>query len=140
MKILLAVDGSNHTQRMLDYIALHKELLGAGNRYIAFTVVPSVPSGAARFIDKTVIEDHYREEAERVLAPVREFATGHGWDISTVHAHGRASDAIAAYAQEQKADLIVMGTHGHSLLSNMALGSVANGVLSRCTVPVLLVR
>ena len=140
MKIILAVDGSEHTKRMLGYIAAHEELLGPHNEYTAVTVVTSVPARAARFVDHAMIEDYYREEAEEVLAPVRAFAAQHGWTIATVHMHGRAADAIAEFAQEKKADLIVMGTHGHSLLGNMVLGSVANGVLGRCTVPVLLVR
>jgi nucleotide-binding universal stress UspA family protein len=33
-----------------------------------------------------------------------------------------------------------MGSHGHSALGNIVLGSVATGVLARCTVPVLLIR
>ena len=50
MKILLPVDGSDFTQRMLRYIAEHDELLGPGHDYTAFTAVPRqvrVPSGAA---------------------------------------------------------------------------------------------
>jgi nucleotide-binding universal stress UspA family protein len=35
---------------------------------------------------------------------------------------------------------VVMGTHGHTALGNAVLGSVAQGVLARCKVPVLLVR
>lgn len=140
MKIILAVDGSDHTKRMLGYIAAHNELLGPGNELIAFTAVASVPPRAGRFIDHATIEDYYREEAEHVLGPVRAFAEQNGWKVETAHTHGRAAEAIAKFAQEKKADLIVMGTHGHSLMSNMVLGSVANGVLGHCTVPVLLVR
>jgi nucleotide-binding universal stress UspA family protein len=33
-----------------------------------------------------------------------------------------------------------MGSHGHTALGNLALGSVATGVLARCKVPVLLIR
>jgi nucleotide-binding universal stress UspA family protein len=36
--------------------------------------------------------------------------------------------------------LIVMGSHGHSSLGNVVLGSVANRVLARCKTPVLLIR
>jgi nucleotide-binding universal stress UspA family protein len=37
-------------------------------------------------------------------------------------------------------DLIVMGTHGHSALGNVVMGSVATGVLARCKAPVLLIH
>jgi nucleotide-binding universal stress UspA family protein len=53
---------------------------------------------------------------------------------------GHASEEIAVLANEASPDLIVMGSHGHSALGNVALGSVANGVLARCKTPVLLVR
>jgi nucleotide-binding universal stress UspA family protein len=33
-----------------------------------------------------------------------------------------------------------MGTHGHSALTNVVLGSVATRVLAQCRIPVLLVR
>jgi nucleotide-binding universal stress UspA family protein len=39
-----------------------------------------------------------------------------------------------------KADLIVMGTHGHSALGSLITGSTVSGVLARCQTPVLLVR
>ncbi len=34
-------------------------------------------------------------------------------------------------------DMVVMGTHGHSLLDDILLGSVARGVVHKCPVPVL---
>ena len=37
MKILLAVDGSDYTRRMLSYLTTHDELLGPGHRYTALT-------------------------------------------------------------------------------------------------------
>lgn len=140
MKILLPVDGSAFTKRMLSYIAAHDELLGGGHEYVVFTAVAPVPPHAARFLDRGVLDDHYREEAEGVLQPVRLFADQNGWKIRAAHAHGHAAEAIAAIAEAEKPDLIVMGTHGRSALVNAVLGSVASGVLARCKVPVLLIR
>lgn len=53
---------------------------------------------------------------------------------------GDAADAILEAAAEEKADLIVMGTHGRGGLSRMLLGSVAEHVLRRAPCPVLTVR
>jgi len=53
---------------------------------------------------------------------------------------GHAAEAIAVFARAEQQDLIVMGSHGHSWIANVLLGSVATGVLARCNVPVLLVR
>jgi nucleotide-binding universal stress UspA family protein len=48
--------------------------------------------------------------------------------------------AILDTAEQEKADLIVMGTHGRSGLSRLMLGSVAERVLRETHVPVLTVR
>jgi nucleotide-binding universal stress UspA family protein len=48
--------------------------------------------------------------------------------------------ALATYAREMEVDLVVMTTHGRSGLSRMWLGSVADGVVRRSQVPVLLLR
>ena len=57
-----------------------------------------------------------------------------------MYAHGPAAEEIAAIAEAEKVDLIVMGTHGHPSLGNVILGSVASGVLARSKLPVLLIR
>jgi nucleotide-binding universal stress UspA family protein len=140
MKILLPVDGSKYTRRMLSYIAAHDELLGAGHEYLLFTVVPRLTSRAAEFFDRKTLDEYYTEEAEKVLRSARSFAQKQGWSLRSAHAVGHAAEEIAAYAKAQKPALIVMGTHGHSALGNAVLGSVTQGVLARCTVPMLLVH
>jgi nucleotide-binding universal stress UspA family protein len=53
---------------------------------------------------------------------------------------GEPSVAIAQVAANEKANLIVMATHGRSGLARLVLGSVATGTLRRANVPLLLVR
>ena len=67
MKILLPVDGSKYTRRMLSYIAAHDELLGAGHQYLLVTVVPKLSLRAASFIDRDTLDAYYQEEADKVL-------------------------------------------------------------------------
>jgi nucleotide-binding universal stress UspA family protein len=140
MKILLPVDGSAYTKRMLSYIAAHDELLGSGHQYSFFTAVPAVPPHAARYLDRSVLEDHYRSEAEEVLAPIRRYAEQHGWTVHTSYTAGHAADEIVACVSKQQPDLLVMGSHGHSAFAGVVLGSVTTKVLSRCHLPVLLIR
>jgi nucleotide-binding universal stress UspA family protein len=52
---------------------------------------------------------------------------------------GRAIDTIVAEAQPENFDLVVMGTRGLTGLEQLMLGSVAEGVLRRCPVPLLTV-
>jgi nucleotide-binding universal stress UspA family protein len=140
MKILLPVDGSDYTKRMLAYLGAHDDLLGPDHEYIVFTAVAQIPPHAARFLDKALLEGYYQEQADEVLAPIKAYAAQNGWKIRALHAPGPAAQAIAGLADSEHAGLIVMGTHGHSALGSVLLGSVASGVLARCKVPVLLVR
>ena len=140
MKILLPVDGSEYTKRMLSYIGAHEELLGTGHEYVIFTAVEPVPADAARFLDRRTLDLYYGQQAERVLRPVQRFADQHGWGVRTAHATGQPVKAIVHCAHFEKPDLIVMGTQGHSALASLLLGSVTSGVLACCSIPVLLVR
>ena len=140
MNILLAVDGSEYTKRMLAYLAAHDELLAKGAQYTAITVVPSIPVHAANFLERGVLDSYYRDEADKILAPIQAFAAQQGWEMKVVKEHGGAAEHIAAYAESHKSDLIIMGSHGHGYLAKAVMGSVASGVMARSERPVLLVR
>ncbi len=53
---------------------------------------------------------------------------------------GHPVEQIVKMAIEGGFDLVVLGTHGHSMLDDLLLGSVARGVVKKCPVPVLTVR
>ncbi len=140
MKILLPVDGSDFTQRTLDFIASHETLFGPSHAYMALTVVTAIPAHACRFLDRNVVDEYYAEEADKVLAPLREFASQHLLSITMHHVIGHAAEGVAAFAREQQPDLVIMGSHGRSAIANLVLGSVTAGILARCAIPVLIVR
>ena len=55
-------------------------------------------------------------------------------------ARGRPDQVILEEARRIKADAVVMGSHGHTSVGELLLGSTAHRVVQRATVPVLLVR
>jgi nucleotide-binding universal stress UspA family protein len=140
MKILLAVDGSDYTRRMLSYLATHKECLGTGQAYTVLYVVLPVPHRAAAFAGPEMVRGYYEDDARVVEEPIRAFLREQSIDASFVHKIGHPADEIASFAEAGKFDLLVMGSHGVGALKNLVLGSVATKVLARCSVPVLLVR
>lgn len=141
MKILVPVDGSAYTKRMLAYLAAHDEWLGSSHSYTVLHVVPGVPARAASAIDKATLKGYYAEEAERVFKPLRSFFARHPeLRVKFQTATGVASDVIARAASKEGHDLIIMGSHGHGLLGSLVMGSVTTRVLAQCEVPVLLVR
>ncbi|MGA0611390.1 universal stress protein [Caldimonas sp. KR1-144] len=141
MKILIAADGSDYTKRMLAYIAAHDEWLGSGaHEFTVLTVVPAVPARAAAVIDRETLKGYYEEEGEKVFKPVRSFFAQQGREATFVSKVGHAAEVIAHTASAGDFDLIIMGSHGHSAIGKLVMGSVTTRVLADCSVPVLLVR
>lgn len=140
MKILIAVDGSDYTKRMLAYIAAHDEWLGAHHAYTVIHGVLAVPHRAAAFVGQDVVREFYESDAEMVFRPIRAFFVQQGIKAEFVHTVGHVADAIADLASKGKFDLVLMGSRGHGDLANLVLGSVATKVLAKCAVPVLLIR
>jgi nucleotide-binding universal stress UspA family protein len=140
MKILLAVDGSKYSKKMLAYLSTHEALLSPNHEYTVFTAQPALPPRARAAVGKEVAESYYAEECEKTLGPISKFLLRHGIDAKTTWKVGPAGASIAKLAETGKFDLVVMGSHGHSALGNLVMGSVATQVLAHCEVPVLLVR
>ncbi len=140
MKILLAVDGSPFTKRMLAYLAAHDEWLGNQHDYTVLNTVAPVPARAAAVIDRDTLKSYYADASEAVFKPIRSFFKKQGIEAGFVSKVGHASDAIAKSAESGDFDLLIMGSHGHGTLGNLVMGSVATKVLSACKTPVLLIR
>lgn len=140
MKILVAVDGSPFTKRMLAYLAAHDEWLGAHHEYTVVHAVGPVPPRAAAVLDKAVLKSHYDEEAERVFKPIRTFFDRQKLKAAYVSKAGAPADVITGVANKGSYDLLMMGSHGHGSLTNLLLGSVATKVLAHCGTPVLIIR
>jgi len=140
MKILLAVDGSPYSKKMLAYMSTHDTLFSKEHDYTVLTVQPALPPRARAAVGKGIVEQYHLEEAEKVLAPVSKFLLRHGVDAKSIWKVGHAGETIAKIAEQGKFDLLVMGSHGHGALLKLVMGSVATQVLANCKVPILLVR
>lgn len=60
-------------------------------------------------------------------------------NLTTHLAEGNTARALLDYAEEWQADLIVMGTHSHSALEKLFMGTVAQKVLEKTKIPVYMV-
>ena len=141
MKILLAIDGSPYSKKMLAYLCAHDELINAGrNTFTALTVLPAIPPRARAVLSKEMVDEYYREEGAKVLDPVRKYLEQSCIFPKERLEVGHPGDIIASIAEDEKYDLIIMGTHGHGSLGKLVMGSVSTKVLANCSVPVMLVR
>ena len=85
----------------------------------------------------------FRAGGKRVLDKAKRAADAAGVRASTVLREmigGPAADPIVREARKQRADLIVLGTHGRRGVRRLVLGSDAEQVVRTASVPVLLVR
>ena len=140
MKILVAVDGSPFTKRMLAYLTAHDEFPGRANDYTVLHAVSPVPARAASVIDKATLAQYYQDGADKLFKPIRTFLGKQGINAQYVFKVGHPSETVASFAETAKFDLLIMGSHGHGSLTNPVMGSVATKVLAQSKVPVLLVR
>ncbi|NBU88207.1 MAG: universal stress protein [Betaproteobacteria bacterium] len=141
MKILVAVDGSEYTKRMLAYLAAHEEWLGASQVFTVLHVAPPIPPRAAGAVDRQTLQAYYDDQSAKVLKPIRAFfAMRPELHVSFMTRVGPAAEQIVKEAHQKHQDLVMMGSHGHGALANLVTGSVATKVLALSKVPVLLVR
>jgi nucleotide-binding universal stress UspA family protein len=99
---------------------------------------------ARRVLDAFVPEQSEREQSEREQTEreqtEREQSDRSGTRFEVLVGHGQPVDEILRLADDNQADLIVVGTHGHSALEHLLVGSVAERIVRHASCSVLLVR
>ena len=145
MKILLAVDGSPHSEAAVDEVARLPWPEGSEVRVISVAEMPLVPhadcSGATTLYSE-LLKAARRcalSSAEGAAAKLRDGHAG-GLKVDTVTPTGFASELILAEAERWRADLIVLGSHGRGFWGRLLLGSVASAVASHAGCSVEIVR
>lgn len=88
----------------------------------------------------TVTEERGREDSAEILGPAAEPISRTKANIKKLAEQGHPVAEILQTAEEQHADLVVLGSHGHSAIQRFLLGSVAERVARHAPCPVLLVR
>ncbi len=140
MKILVAVDGSAYSRKAIEFVASRQTLLESNPDVQVLNVQWRLPSYPARIVGMAVVRDYYADEAEKVLKPARLRLRKAGLNSNARLIVGRPADEISAAAEKANVDLLVLGSHGHSALGGMLLGSVTQEVMVRSKRAMLIVR
>ena len=141
MKILIAVDGSPYSIKAVKHVIKHFDWFSAPPELHLLHVKLPLPPGRARsFLGNDVVDKYFREESEAALAPSEKLLRKKDIPFRTGYKVGDIANEIQAYVKKNKIDMIVMGSHGHSALTNLVMGSTATKVLASTDVPVLIVR
>lgn len=140
MKILLAADGSKYTKKALAFLVTHETLCGPDDELVVVNVQPQMPPRVKTMVGAGAVAAYHQDEAKKVLEPIERFLKRHAVPFSTDWLVGNAGTEIVRAARKRKADLVVMGTHGHGVIGRALLGSVAQHVVTDSDIPVLLVK
>ena len=140
MKILFAVDGSTFTKKALTFIVNNKGLLGAGDELLVLHVQDAISTQIERKLGSAEVAAYQAKQADAVLKQIQKFLDQDAVNYRCVGVAGAAARQIIETSKRERVKMIVMGAHGHGLLSRMFIGSVAQRVLAESAIPTLLVK
>lgn len=132
MKILLAVDGSDHSYeavRSLKYLARAEELLVVHVLDVPTPAYPMMMPEVAQELYETV-ERNMREDGNRLLDRIVSLLPMDAGPVTKHLAVGSPADQIVALAEQHKVDLTLLGTRGLGPIKERLIGSVAHRVLT----------
>ncbi|MDZ4852333.1 MAG: universal stress protein [Pirellulaceae bacterium] len=140
MKVLLAVDGSASSMEAAQFFCRlpHQDRLDL----TVLTVIglPDVPLTASTDLWYAKFLEGQQLQCDENYADMQELFEGANADLRHACKQGHVGHSITATADEMGADLIVMGSKGHSNLERVLLGSVSDYVATHASMSVLVVR
>ncbi|MCO4100011.1 MAG: universal stress protein [Gemmatimonas sp.] len=142
--ILVPYDGSAHSARALPVAAALAARTGAKVELVTVhdpsAYIPFVPGEVAIPVyDQELVQAH-RERDQRALDDALAQLRATGITASGVLLDGTIVEALVEHMAAAGSELVILTTHGRSGFARLRLGSVASALLTRATVPVLLVR
>ena len=138
-KLLVPLDGSSHSERALP-VALALARRSAAEVELVHVHEPPTMPGLAPMYDTrldTEMREAMRAELEATAERLRQATDV---PVRATVLDGPVASTLEAHTADQRPELIVMTTHGRGGLSRLWLGSVADALVRRAGVPVLLVR
>jgi len=140
-RILIATDGSEKSMiAAQEGMELAK---GLGAQVIALNVINEVViASAVRQLgaDRKEVEAKLEKAGGKAVDDLKAMGAKMGVTVDTIVRIGAPANVVIDTAGAEKADLIVMGSHGESGASKLLIGSVVQKVLYWATIPVLVVR
>lgn len=133
-RVLVPLDGSALAERALAQV--RRILRRADAEAVLFRAVELPAIGG----DLYPLLEPLQEEARRYLARLEQELSEQGARVRSVVRVGPAAETILSAADEEKATLLVMATHGRSGIARWVLGSVTEKVLRASPVPVWVSR
>ena len=138
-KLMLAYDGSEHSQRALDWaLDLNAQLL---YELEIVTVIPPFPSLFADFpTDTYALMEVNRKNGQTMLEQAAAHCQERGQTATTALLEGHIVDTLIEHATEGGFTFLISGTRGAGGFEGLLLGSVAHKLVTYSPIPVLIVK
>ncbi len=134
--IVVAYDGSKQSEKAFQF-ALDMAVKYAATLRVVSVASPGEPAVAVEFEEML---DNAKEYFNGHYQCLRELAQAQGIEMASEVRVGHPAEQIILAAEEQQADVIVMGHRGDRLIQRWLIGSVANRVISHSHCTVVVVR
>ena len=139
-KIVCALDLSEHSRQVAEYATMLAKMSGAS--IVAVYAAPTLTQYTGFHVPPNTIDSFVGEIVSGAEKAMADFVAEHFPDVQ-VKAEGvvgYAAEEILSLAENEDADLIVMGTHGRKGIDRILFGSVAEKVVKNSSRPVLTIR
>ncbi len=144
--LVIAVDGSNTSMQALEHAVELAKLSGAKLTMVNIANPTEYMALAPEFLQHESYESAALAQGNEVLDKAEQCAQELGLTninrhlaVSTKGARDMAQQLVN-FAEAQKADLLVLGTHGRTGLMHLLMGSFAETVMRQSTLPLLVLR
>lgn len=139
MKILLAVDGSEASERAAKYVVkIAKQLAKPPGLALIHVDVPLLRD-VTRKLGPVAVAEYHAGNGEYALGKAKRMLSRAKLEFEVMMVVGDPATEIAKAAKDLPADTVVMGSRGLTRLKSLLLGSVAMKVMARSALPVTLV-
>ena len=139
-RVLLPTDGSEFSESIIESALA---VIGEPKPQLHLVRVMETPTWGLASQDAGLVGQYLestREINEQHLAKLADELRQRGYEVTAELRDGKPGDQILAAAADYGADMIAMATHGRGGIGRLLLGSVAQHVLHRTEVPLLLIR
>ena len=136
---MIATDGS-----VCSRIAANKGIelarLSGGTVYAVYVISMEYFSSMGMDFDWGRVYEALKKDGEKAVSYVEGIGELEKVNVESILLEGHPATELVRYAEEEKMDIIVMGTVGRTGLDRLLLGSVAENVLKHSKIPVMVVR